>query len=71
MKKFQGKALALVVFESAMAVFYFLLGLWLVLADTAVVLIENKTIRIILGVLFVLYGAFRIYRAIRKVFIDE
>lgn len=71
MKKFQGKALALVVFESVMAVFYFLLGLWLVLADTAVLLIENKTIRIILGVLFIVYGAFRIYRAIRKVFIDE
>lgn len=71
MKKFQGKALALVIFESAMAVFYFLLGLWLAFAAGASVLIENRVLRIVIGVLFLIYGVFRIYRAIRKLFIED
>ena len=68
MQKYDGKDLALVIFESIMAVFYLVAGVSLLVWERAEVLIQFKTIRIIVGVVILLYGIFRVYRAIRKIF---
>lgn len=68
MQKYDGKALALVIFESVMAVFYLVAGVSLLVWEKAEVLIQFKTIRIVVGVVILLYGIFRVYRAIRKIF---
>jgi hypothetical protein len=71
-KKPDGKALALFVFESAMAVLYLVFGvifLFTSLFDVALMKISGPdfhSIKIGLGVILGLYGIFRIYRAIKK-----
>ncbi|MDO4725695.1 MAG: hypothetical protein Q4A56_00540 [Porphyromonadaceae bacterium] len=66
MQKYKGKALAIMIFESAMAVFYLLAGVGLLLWHKAETIIQNQPIRIVIAVLFLLYGIFRVYRAIKK-----
>lgn len=68
MKKYAGKALAIVVFESAMALFYLIAGLGLLFWQRAELLIQHTVVRNVIGVLFLLYGIFRVYRAIKKLF---
>jgi len=68
MRKYEGKEATLAIFESVMAVFYVVLGFALFFWDKAAVILPNQPIRIIIGVLFVLYGCFRIYRSIKKFF---
>ena len=64
--KLEGRALALFIFEAVMAVFYLLLGLWLIVTDKATVMIENPTVRMVVGILFLIYGIFRVYRSLRR-----
>lgn len=66
MQKYEGKALAIMIFESAMAVFYLLAGVGLLFWHKAETIIQNQPIRIVIAVLFLLYGIFRVYRAIKK-----
>ena len=68
MRKYKGRELALSVFESAMAVFYVLAGIGLLMWKRADTVIQSSAIRIAVAVVLLLYGIFRIYRAIRKLF---
>ncbi len=66
MQKYEGKALAIMIFESAMAVFYLLAGIGLLFWQKAETIIQNQPIRIVIGIFLLLYGIFRVYRAIKK-----
>ena len=68
MQKYKGRELALLVFESAMAIFYVLAGVGLLMWKRADTVIQSSAIRIAVAVVLLLYGIFRIYRAIRKLF---
>ena len=68
MRKYKGRELALLVFESAMAVFYVLAGIGLLMWKRADTVIQSSAIRIAVAVILLLYGIFRVYRAIRKLF---
>ena len=68
MRKYKGRELASLVFESAMAVFYVLSGIGLLMWKRADTVIQSSAIRIAVAVVLLLYGIFRIYRAIRKLF---
>ena len=68
MQKYKGRELALLVFESVMAVFYVLAGIGLLMWKRADTVIQSSAIRIAVAVVLLLYGIFRIYRAIRKLF---
>jgi hypothetical protein len=63
--KLEGRKLVLLIFECVMAVLYPLVGILFLFTSWADYMIAG-TIRIVLGVLFGLYGIFRIYRAIKK-----
>ena len=69
-RDFQGRNLALYVFESVMAFFYLAVAYILLcterFADSIV-----KEIRLPLGILLGVYGLFRIYRAVRRFFIKK
>jgi hypothetical protein len=73
-KKPDGRALALFIFESAMAILYLVFGmifLFTSLFDVALMKISGPdihSIKIALGLILGLYGIFRIYRAIKKLF---
>ena len=69
MQKYKGRELALLVFESAMAVFYVLAGIGLLMWKRADTVIQSSAIRIAVAVILLLYGIFRVYRAIRKLFL--
>ena len=66
-RDFQGRNLAVYVFESVMAFFYLAVAYILLFterfADSIV-----KEIRLPLGILLGVYGLFRVYRAIRRFF---
>ncbi len=66
MQKYEGKALAILVFESAMAVFYVVAGAGLLFWQKAEVIIQHPVARIAIGAILLLYGIFRVYRAIKK-----
>jgi hypothetical protein len=66
MNKFKGQQLALFVFESFMAVFYVAIGLTLLVGWLTLPI--RQIITTIIGALFLLYGLFRIYRAVKKLF---
>ncbi len=68
MQKYEGKALAIVVFESLMAIFYCLAGLSMIFWQKMELFIASPKVRLIVGVVLLLYGAFRVYRAIKKLF---
>ncbi|EFI16399.1 conserved hypothetical protein [Bacteroidetes oral taxon 274 str. F0058] len=68
MQKYKGRELALLVFESAMAVFYVLAGIGLLMWKRADTVIQSSAIRIAVAVILLLYGIFRVYRAIKKLF---
>ena len=68
MQKYKGRELALLVFESAMAVFYVLAGIGLLMWKRADTVIQSSAIRIAVSVILLLYGIFRVYRAIKKLF---
>ncbi|MDR1783255.1 MAG: hypothetical protein LBR13_03240 [Dysgonamonadaceae bacterium] len=62
--KYEGKELALFVFESLMAVVYLAVGI--ILLFTSLYPPINGVLRTVLGILFAVYGVFRVYRAVRK-----
>lgn len=68
MQKYKGRELALLVFESVMAVFYVLAGIGLLMWKRADTVIQSSAIRIAVAVILLLYGIFRVYRAIKKLF---
>ena len=68
MQQYKGRELALLVFESAMAVFYVLAGIGLLMWKRADTVIQSSAIRIAVAVILLLYGIFRVYRAIKKLF---
>ena len=68
MQKYKGRELALLVFESAMAVFYVLAGIGLLMWKRADTVIQSSAIRIAVAVILLLYGIFRVYSAIKKLF---
>lgn len=68
MQKYKGRELALLVFESAMAVFYVLAGIGLLMWKRADTVIQSSAIRIAVAVILLLYSIFRVYRAIKKLF---
>jgi hypothetical protein len=57
------KQLSLLIFESIMALFYPTFGILLLTTD---IFYFPKIITIILGIIFIMYGIFRIYRTIKK-----
>jgi hypothetical protein len=59
--------LALLIFECVMAVFYLIIGSVFLFTSFYLYLISGM-IRIALGIIFGLYGIFRIYRAIKKLY---
>jgi len=68
MKSFENldkKQLALLVFESVMSLFYPAFGIAMIAVNFFQL---NPYINIALGVLFCLYGIFRIYRSYKKLF---
>lgn len=65
-RRFQGRNLALYVFESIMAVFYLVVA-YIILCTERFDSI-GKEIRLPLGILLGVYGLFRVYRAIRRFF---
>lgn len=68
MQKYEGKELAIVIFESAMAVFYVLAGIGLILWKRADTVIQSPALRIAIAVILLIYSIFRVYRAIKKIF---
>ena len=68
MQKYKGRELALLEFESVMAVFYVLAGIGLLMWKRADTVIQSSAIRIAVAVILLLYGIFRVYRAIKKLF---
>jgi hypothetical protein len=65
-----GKEQALFVFDAFMAVLYLAVGLTLLLADMSRFRIQG-VLKILLGVLFTVYGLFRIYRAFKNAVSNE
>jgi hypothetical protein len=63
-KKYEGKELALFIFESFMAVVYLTVGI--ILLFTSLYQPISGILRMVLGVLFGTYGIFRVYRALKK-----
>jgi hypothetical protein len=68
-RKFDGQKMVLIVFESAMAVLYFAIGIILLIAPLFHTVFQraaiNDGLRILLGAILGLYGLFRIYRSIK------
>ncbi|MDR1436746.1 MAG: hypothetical protein LBI65_01375 [Candidatus Symbiothrix sp.] len=65
--KREGQKLALFIFECVMAVLYLFIGIVFLFTSFYIYLIDG-TVRIALGIVFGLYGIFRIYRALKKLF---
>jgi len=66
MNNYSGTNIGLYIFECVMAVLYLVIAYTLLMTDYFKEAALPKGIRIGLGVLFMLYGIFRIFRAIRK-----
>lgn len=64
-KDLDKKQLVLLIFESAMSLFYPIIGIWLIVFNFFGI---NTYVNITLGVLFCLYGIFRIYRSYKRLF---
>ena len=64
-KELNKKQLALLLFESVMALFYPVFGIFLLTTDLFSLPV---IVKIIFGMLFVLYGGYRIWRAYKKLF---
>ncbi|MDR2962216.1 MAG: hypothetical protein LBU90_01020 [Bacteroidales bacterium] len=62
------KQLVLLIFEAVMSLFYPIFGVWLFLSNFFQI---NVIINTVLSALFVLYGIYRLYRTITKIFADE
>ena len=69
-RDFQGRNLALYVFESVMACFYLAVAYVLLCTNRFADSIMND-IRLPLGILLGVYGLFRAYRAIRRFFVKK
>lgn len=66
----QGMKLAKYIFECTMSVLYILFSILLLFTNIFAGSLENKT-RIILGLVLGIYGIFRVYRALKKLFIKD
>jgi len=66
-KNLDKKQLTLLIFESAMSLFYLIFGVWLFVTK----FFENPYLNIGLSVLFVVYGIYRVYRSCKKLFVKE
>jgi len=60
------KQLTMTIFESVMSLFYLAFGIVLIATDFFSAF--GDILRISLGVIFILYGIFRIYRSCKKLF---
>jgi len=68
--KWEGRELALLAFEAVMAVFYLIFAVVFLFPSLFPFQISTQFegIRVVLGVILGVYGVFRIYRVIRKLF---
>ena len=64
-KELDKRELTMTIFESAMSLFYLAFGLVLIVTDFFKTF--GDVLRIGLGIIFILYGVYRIYRAVKKI----
>ena len=69
--KYKGLRLGLFMFECVMAVAYLAFGIILSLTNLLNGYLPQVWVRIGLGIAFGLYGAFRVFRAYRKITIEN
>jgi hypothetical protein len=69
LSKFEGRELALLIFECAMAVFYLLFACAFLFPSVFHIAFAEQleSVRVALGAVIGLYGIFRVYRAIKKI----
>ena len=64
-KDLNKKEITVLIFESVMALFYPIFGIFLLTTNLFQL---NLYIKIVFGIIFILYGIYRIYRAYKKLF---
>ena len=63
----RGQSTAMFIFESVMAVVYLLVAGTLLFTDFFKDSMLSNGVRTALGIIFALYGVFRVYRAVKKI----